>query len=69
MTNKLNLTWQDVIYSYAPNVTRWGDAKEFLPLVKMIGYRYFEWNGRIYELISIRNVLDAKDTGIKASEL
>jgi len=49
--NKLNLTWRNVLDSYAPERPWCGWVHDYLPLVQSVGYDYFNWNGNVYRLI------------------
>lgn len=46
MTNKLNITWRDVMDC---KMTAGYNIEQFIPLVMQMRYQYFNWNGRIYQ--------------------
>lgn len=69
MTNYLNITWRNVIDSYAPNRNWFGHIKEYLKIVKDSGYIYFNWNGNIYKLIATKENLSYEDTGLTVDDL
>lgn len=60
------ITWQDVLDYNAPDAEFYGHVYEFLPVVKKAGYRYYSWNGRVYEVLKDNNFTD---TGITVDEL
>jgi|WetSurMetagenome_2_1015567.scaffolds.fasta_scaffold224629_3 hypothetical protein len=67
--NKYNLTWRQVLDSYAPNALLW-NLDDFLKMVRDTGYEYFNWNGRVYELVRLNNgMLGYTGTGITIEEL
>jgi hypothetical protein len=69
MTNKLNLTWRQVLDSYAPNSNIW-EINKFMELVNKAGYEYFNWNGKIYKLHLIHGrSLFCDDIGLTVSDL
>lgn len=63
----MNLTWKDVLNSHVP-YARWGHIEEFLPIVDITGYRFFSWNGRIYEIQKGRE-LTYRNTGLTEEDL
>jgi hypothetical protein len=69
MTNVLNLTWRDVLDSYAPSRPHSAHVDKYLPLVDSVGYDYFNWNGLVYKLIRFNGGLSYLDTGINVEEL
>ena len=69
MPNRLNLTWRDVLDSYGEFQPMWGSIQNFLLVVANTKYKYFNWNGNVYELVIDGRYLDWKDTGIDVEEL
>lgn len=65
----MNLTWKDVFNSEADPTKRWGHIESLLLVANMAGYRYFTWNGRVYELLIGRTELDYRDTGLTEEDL
>ena len=67
----MNLTWKDVLNSDAPfsPVRHGGHIDAYLVLVDMVGYRYFSWNGKIYELMTGKRELGYRDTGLTEEDL
>lgn len=69
MTNKPDITWRQVLDSYAPNSNIW-EINKFMELVNKTGYEYFNWNGKIYKLIIVHGrSLFYDDTGLTVSDL
>lgn len=64
----MNITWRQVLDSEAEFARHWGSIDKFLPVVEITGYKYFCWNGLIYELTSTRP-LDYKETGLTVEDL
>lgn len=51
MKELTDLTWHDVVDSSGDYQPFWGSIDNFFPLVVKLGYKYFNWNGFIYERI------------------
>jgi hypothetical protein len=56
------ISWRDVLASHA----QYGNVKYIAHMASVTGYRYFEWNDRIYEIDTIDGIVD---TGILSADL
>lgn len=65
----MNITWKDVLNSQAPYARNWKHIDNFLPIVDMVGYRYFVWNGKVLELVTTGRDLSFRDTGLTEEDL
>jgi hypothetical protein len=59
-------TWREVLDCYQ-NVGRWGHISAFMEVVLKTGYKYFNWNGIIYEITN--NGMNYVNTGLKAEDI
>ncbi len=64
---KLKLTWKDVLISDKFDAKWWWHVDNFLPKVFELGYKYFTWNGTIYE--TLRHENSYKDTGLTIDDI
>ena len=68
MTNKLNITWRDVLDC---KMSAGYNIEQFIPLVMQMRYQYFNWNGRVYkpQLDLVKNKIDYVDTSLTTDDL
>lgn len=64
--NKLNITWKDILDNKTVFID-YQTINKFMKLVVQTGYKYFSWNGRVYEVSPDHNFY--KDTGLMTKDI
>lgn len=61
ITSPSTLTWKEVLYTQH---TWWASMRhECVPMAQKLGFKYFSWNGRIYDAET------GEDTGIFETDI